>query len=228
MPVFDNNSVYDKQLNVSDLRVTYNIGADININFNNWRLETGLNFMNKPIVFYQRTFYGSGSTFVKDIVNNTSFEFPLLVGHKLLTRDRKTFYHIYGVAGASYEVSSFSSRESQSDGLSTSNTSFTTKQKVVVPLGAQQMVNAVVGFHINAIVHKLGMIDYGVSYHYPFNLEAPGKDNAYYVTSTFNTGRNTSSYSGTFYPHLSYINFKLAYYFINLDRNFRRKHYQRL
>lgn len=226
-PVFDSKSVYDSRLNVSGLRFTYNAGADINIVFKKWRIETGLNYVNKAIVFGQNTHNISGIAYSRDIVNSNSYEVPVLLGYKLLTRDKKTFYHLYGVAGVSYEFSNVTGMASRT-GAQGNGSINVTGHTISWPSGVQQSVNIIAGFHINAIVHKLGLIDYGISYHFPFNTRTPGISDAYIASTTVSSGGGTAIYKGTFYSHMSYINLKIAYYFLNLDERMRRKQYHKL
>lgn len=226
-PVFDRKSVYDTRLNVSGLRMTYNVGADLNIVLKKWRIETGLNYVNKAIVFGQNTYNISGIAYSRDIVNSNSYEVPVLLGYKLLTRDKKTFYHLYGIAGASYECSNVTGMTSRTGAQGNGSINIT-GHTISLPSGVQQSVNIIAGFHINAIVHKLGLIDYGISYHFPFNTRRPDISDAYIASTTVSSGGGTAIYKGTFYPHMSYINLKIAYYFLNLDEHMRRKRYHKL
>lgn len=211
-PFLDGASQYDNRINVSKLRVGANIGVDANLVFRKWRLQTGANIMHKSVSFYQRTHNISSEAYTKDIVESISLEVPLLFAYKLATRNKKTYYHVYGVGGAAYEWNTINGISSKTGASGYNNASVELVNHNIIPVGQQSSwVNLVAGFNINAIIEGVGLVDYGITYHLPLSNAA-----GYSVATDVNAGVNTINYRGTFYPRMSHINFKLCYYFLSL------------
>jgi len=210
-PFLDGASQADSRINISKARLGVNLGVDANLVYGKWRLQTGANLMHKSVSYYQRTASYNSIAYSKDIIESTSVEVPLLLGYKLATRNRNTYYHVYGVAGISYEWNMIGAVSSKS-GVSGSGGGASVAGYDMQSVGDNtRWVNLVAGVNFNAILRNVGLIDYGLTYQLPL-----GNSGGYTVAQDVNVGTGTINYRGTYYPRMAYINFKLCYYFLSL------------
>lgn len=229
VPVLGRTSDYDKEIMVSGARLGYNVGGNIGYTSRdgNINVETGLNIIQKSICFkgYVKTL-GTGRNKFKIISNSTSFEIPFLASVNVYKHDRNDLiYKVYATAGLSYELYSADGYGSLS---SQRYESFYLQREPVFDIpqsyDESRWMNLVFGFKINTVVRKLGLIDYGLTWHIPM-----AEKEGYHIESTVVDLYNKKEfyYKGDFRPRLSYIDVKLCYYFLNFDRSFRRIKYKK-
>lgn len=89
------------------------------------------------------------------------------------------------------------------------------RQDYTLPAGQNIWVNAIAGLKIHTILRKIGLIDYGLLWHVP--LQKSGGYTLTSVVKNFSTG-DDMTYNGTYYPRLAYLDIKLCYYLLNLDK----------
>ena len=145
---------------------------------------------------------------------------PLQVGYLLDRHNAKTVYDFYGLLGLSYEMHttlpySYGSVTSQTGSSVTNNRNFYPGEGVKT-----NWVNIIAGFKINAILRKVGLIEYGLRYHFP--LSHAGR---YHVETVVSNGVYGSAFTGDFYPRLTYMDFHFTYYFLNFEKGTGRKKY---
>ena len=210
-PFLDGASQADSRINVSKARLGVSLGVDANVVMGKWRLQTAGNLMHKSVSYNQRTLGGSSLVYSKDIIESTSVEVPLLLGYRLATRNRHTYYHVYGVAGVSYEWNTIGAVSSKSGASGSGGTASIANYDTELIGGSSQWINLVAGVNFNAILRGVGLIDYGLTYHLPM-----GNSGGYTVSQDINVGSGNINYKGTYYPRMAYINFKLCYYFLSL------------
>lgn len=210
-PFLDGASQADKHINLSKARVGVNLGVDANLVMGKWRLQTGANLMQKSVSYYQRTVSYNAVAYSKDVIESTSVEIPVLLGYKLATHNRNTYYHVYGVAGVSYEWNMIGAVSSRSGASGSGGGAYVAGYDVQSVGNNSEWVNLVAGVNFNAIIRNVGLIDYGVTYQLPL-----GNSGGYTVAQDVNVGTGNINYRGTYYPRMAYINFKLCYYFLSL------------
>lgn len=210
-PFMDGASKVDKRINVSKARIGANIGLDANLVMGKWRLQTGAGLMHKSVSYYQRTNSYNVDAYAKDIVETISVEVPMLVGYKLATQNKETYYHVYGVAGVSYEWNTLNGTSSKTGIRGSSGSAQLQSYDIGYVGDKSQWMNIVAGVNINAILRGVGLIDYGFTFHLPMGNAA-----GYTIASDVNTGGGTVNYRGTYYPRMAHIDFKLCYYFLSL------------
>lgn len=239
IPVLDSRSQSTEGLSPTVGSLHFNGGANIQVRKNNVAIETGVNFLSKNIGFKQNivnTGYGLAAAYNVRVASS-SIEIPLQVNYRVYHHEHKTFYDIYLVGGASYEWNKIGSYKSKGTSSSYGRATLSATANVSADpalvnnqmagisslLGAkQEWANLIVGFKVSTVIKKLGLIDYGLVYHLPladaglYHVEAEQQVN--------NT--TTTSYVGDFYPRLSYIDIKLAYYFLNFEKGTGRKRYR--
>lgn len=205
-------------------------GLNINARFGKVCIETGANVTSRTVMFRfdfdDYTFNnlsGSGSTIsgVSNIsVNGFAWAVPMQVGVLLDHHEAKTTYDLFGLLGASYETytpggESFTNASSNNNG-SVVNTSVISPGEGI----SKSWVNVIAGFKINAILRKVGLVEYGLRYHYPITTAG-----LYHVELAIANGAYGSAFVGDFYPHLSYIDFHFTYYLLNFKGGEGVKHY---
>lgn len=227
VPLTDNKSVHDPEIRMGLLTLGYNAGANLNIKLKKkFGLETGVNVWSKTARFTQRVQIvpTMAETHFTVRAHNTAIEVPVLLGYRLSHSKKEDASDIYVQAGAAYELN-IVGKTTQSYGASgsASTTVYEPVKTFPVQGALNHNVNFVAGLKVNSIVRGLGLIDYGISYHFPLMRSGP-----YNISSTtatiFPSQRYT--YSGTFSPRLSYLDIKLCYYFLNVDSKSKRIKYK--
>lgn len=201
-------------------------GLNINARFNKICFETGANITSRTVVFKMRldeySFNNLNSS--STISSNTdvramgyAWSVPLQVGYLLDHHEAATTYDLFGIAGVSYENYTatgfnYASASITTGGSTTGNSGSLTNINDLLPVAGTQTswYNAIVGFKINAILRRVGLVEYGMRYHYPLSNAGLFRVNA--VVANNNYG---SVFNGDFYPRLSYIDFHFTYYFLN-------------
>lgn len=233
VPVLDRHSVYSKELGVRPATLFFNIGFNANFKLEKMAIETGINIVPKSIAFTQNysgrtgvNYLNNKGNYSKIIANSTSVELPLLLSVRAGHHDKKTVYDTYIVAGTSFEYIFAGSSSSESIMTSQGNqgTQYKLEEQYTLPGPSDNKAwaNIIAGFKINAIVRHFGLIDYGLTYHFPLTRNEP-----YQVKTTVMdyTNKQDYTYTGDYHPYLSYIDIKLCYYFWNLDNGWRRMRY---
>ncbi len=223
MPLTDKKSNSPDALKIRKGNINATGGITIGIRLGNFLIETGANAASRTTVFRlnldQLTFNNLNSSTSISGQNNVralgfSYSAPLIFGGRLHHHEEKYTYDIFGLLGAEYEIYSF--EEYTYDFATSSSSGSVTNVLQTTPANGTQTswVNIVAGFKIRAILLKVGLIEYGLRYHYPIS------DAGNYVVSTA-VANNTygSVFTGDFYPRLSYLDFHLTYYFLNFKKN---------
>ena len=220
--VLSSKSVYDKEVRPVFLTFGYNAGFNLNYKLSSdVSIETGVNLVQKFIRFndLRGSVFGAGADYYLSL-GNTFVEVPLLFNYRIYHHDRKTNYDLYILGGAAYEKGNTYNTMTGSSSFGNNNTllqvngSYTGNTNV-------SYATAIIGFKINAVLRRVGLIDYGVSYHLPLQAAGP-----YNVSVSLGNNSSINNYSGAFYARMSYIDFKLCYYFLNLNNRFRRIWYR--
>lgn len=212
-------------------------GLTINVRVRNICIETGANVSSRSVAFKSNlnnlaynSLGGNSSLSAQTAVRASGYAYsvPLVVGYNLHDHKANTTYSVFGLLGASYDHYTSSGYTSVTSSVSvgggtTAGSSGATSVENIAPSAGQvnSWVNIIAGFKINAIVRKIGLIDYGLRYHYP--LSDAGR---YNVSTTVSNGTYGSYFEGNFYPKLSYFDFHFTYYFFNLERGTGVKRYK--
>ena len=208
-------------------------GLTINVRVRNICIETGANVSSRSVAFKSNlnnlaynSLGGNSSLSAKTAVRASGYAYsvPLVVGYNLHDHKANTTYSVFGLLGASYDHYTSSGYTSVTSSVSTggSGNSAASVENIAPSAGqVNSWVNIIAGFKINAIVRKIGLIDYGLKYHYP--LSDAGR---YNVSTTVSNGTYGSYFEGDFYPKLSYFDFHFTYYFFNLERGTGVKRYK--
>jgi hypothetical protein len=222
IPIIDGASTYDKEIG-RRARIGYNVGANINYKNGPVSLETGVNIVSKAVQFRQHIIstYTGGASYYYTRFTGTGFEFPLLVGYKAFHNSGKNPYDFYVQGGGSYEIFTNDGTAGGSRLYGDGAMSINTGVPGPPPDRKHTWFNAIVGFKINTIVKKLGLIDYGMTYHLPFDYAGP-----YHTAAEVTLPNGSNRYVGTFRPLMSYLDVKLCYYFLNFDKSFSRMKYR--
>lgn len=208
-------------------------GLTINVRIRNICIETGAQVSTRSVAFKTKldnlayNSLGGNSSLsakIKLIASGYAYSVPLVLGYNLHDHKATTTYSIFGLLGASYDyyTSSGYSSIGSTVGTGTGNGGLATFENPAPSAGnVNSWVNIIAGFKINAILRKVGLIDYGLRYHYP--LSDAGR---YNVSTTVTNGIYGSYFEGNFYPKLSYFDFHFTYYFFNLERGTGIKRYK--
>ncbi len=213
----------------------YNINASagINLNYrvNRLCLETGGNITTRSITFrlnldeYSYNSIGSSSSVSSyNDIRSTGYAIgiPLQVGYLLDHHDAKTVYDFYGLLGASYEMHTTLAYAYGSSTSSQYGTTITNARNFYPGEGVKtNWFNIIAGFKINAILRRVGLIEYGLRYHFPLSHAG-----LYHVETLVSNGTYGSSFTGDFYPRLAYMDFHFTYYFLSFEKGTGRKRYR--
>ncbi len=209
------NSVHDNEIRMTSFNPGYNVGVNAKIQWDGFNLESGINVIQKKVQFKQKTEHSAltnnGSVY-KMNYNNTAVEIPLIAAATIHRHEKKLIYNVDILAGISYELFMMDgTSESSQSGAGSYGSINSQNTKAPIFLDNQHWFNAILGFNIHTIFNHFGLIEYGVAYHLPLKEAEP-----YQVSTnlTDNYG-NQRPYSGEFTPKVSYIDFKLCYYFLN-------------
>jgi hypothetical protein len=157
-----------------------------------------------------------------------SWAVPLQFAYLLDAHKANTTYDLYGVIGASFEMNTTTGFSETSSSVHTGNyqgvvqgTRINIQETSPQPGVTTQWFNIIAGFKINAILRHIGLIDYGITYHFPISDAG-----LYHVESIISNNQYGSIYKGDFYPRLSFVDIKLCYYFLNFENGKGRKSYR--
>ncbi len=208
----------------------FNIGAGLNLNYqkDKWCVETGINAMFKTIAVsfdvderYNNLPYTDRA--YKYFSHSTSFEVPLQVGYRVHQHKDKAEYNVYTFAGAGYELNITQGKTSTASLFSSPATAYANGgvnfSDGTPDIGTRaQWINVILGFKINAILRKVGLIDYGMSFHYPIQTAPVHSVNAHVNYAT------QDNISTTFSPHMAHVEFRFCHYFLSFDKNGRKRY----
>lgn len=236
MPLMDKNSTRSPTARAQRLNWNAKAGLNINARIKNMCIETGAHISSRTVAFRMdidnlsyNNLNGSSSVSAKSKMTATGYSYsvPLLLGYKLHDHKAQTVYNIFGLLGAAYDNYTGTGfnhvGSSSSVGSGSGSIGSVTNVTSVAPAdaGTKSWLNIVAGFKVNAILKKVGLIEYGLQYHYP--LENAGK---FHVNTIVSNGIYGSVFGGDFYPKLSYFDFHLTYYFLNFERGMGVKKYK--
>lgn len=227
LPLLDNHSVHDREIRPALFKPGYNIGANAKLQFGKLNLEATINIVQKSVQFMQKSeqsIFSSGTSRYSERYNNTSFELPLLLGYTIHEHNKKQIYKVDLLAGCSYEYFSLDGTASGGGEYGSAGVSINGTQTFHDLYDHREWANMVVGANIRAIVRHLGLIEYGLSWHIPLS---PGPTYSISTTLSDSYG-NQRQYNGTFVPKVSYLDFKLCYYFLSYKPLFQRERYKYL
>lgn len=232
MPVLDAKDANHPGVKVKTLNVNATGGLVLNLQFNKFLIETGGTVASRTSVFkigidnYNYNNLG-GSTSISGKSEaravGYSWAVPFMLGYQLSHHEEKTTYDVFGLLGAAYEQYMFSGYSYTSASVSTGNNANSSVLLTdVYPEEPYTMgwVSVSAGFKIRAILLKVGLVEYGLRYHYP--LQNAGRFNTNTVVSN---GTYGSVFQGDFYPRLSYFDFHFTYYFLNFQNGIKRYRY---
>lgn len=235
MALMDKNSTRSPFLKPQLFNLNAKAGLNVNVRFNNICIETGATAATRSVVFKMmltnmgyNSINGSSSVSANSTVRATGYSFsaPLLLGYKMHDHSAQTVYNVFGLLGASYEQFTSTGYSYVSSSTSTTGSGATTSSSIVNtstghPQSGQtaNWINVIAGFKINAILRKVGLVEYGLRYHYP--ITNAGK---YSVNTVVSNGIYGSVFDGDFYPRLSYFDFHFTYYFFNLENGMRKRY----
>lgn len=210
-----------------------NIGGGINLNFKKGQfcIETGANGIIKTLALKYRQreldnqagYTESSYTYTSE---SSSLEIPLQLGYIIHHHQQKMIYDVYAILGAGYEMNTSQGYASRSTSFSSAATA-AANGAIIFDGGypqsgvQKQWINIIGGFKINAILRKVGLIDYGITFHY-----ATGDAGPHQVTAYIADGGTRKEVTTAFTPSLSHIDIKLCYYFLNLDKSLHRIGYR--
>ncbi len=217
IPIIDAHSKNTEGIGVAPATINYNAGLNIKRKWENFGLETGVNFMQKSIKFTQSTFAGKVSSVDYNIAYATSLEFPLLLSLPMHKHDKNNVYTLEAVGGFSYEL--FYADGQASGGSAGSD--FSTKTSIAQRFQKDAWVNAIAGFQIRTIVRRFGLIEYGLNYHLPLK-----RNDGYIVNTNIINANSNYDYTGNYAPRMSYLDVKLCYYFLNYNNTGSRIRYK--
>lgn len=225
MPVLDGTSTHHPAIRTKRFNVNATGGLNINVRMNNFCIETGANASSRSIVFILNVddysfnnLNSSSSIAAQDEIRSTGYSFsvPVILGYKLHHHDLKTRYDVFGILGASYDSYMFGAEAYRSTSSNSGGMGSVSVTDIVYASSTGKSptnwVNIIAGFKINAILRHVGLVEYGLRYHYP--LSNSGK---YVVDAVVTNNIYGSVYNGTFYPRLSYFDFHISWYFLNLE-----------
>lgn len=235
MPIMDNVVTNFPGVKAQRFNVNATAGLNINVRVKDFCVETGANISSRSVVFklkvddYNYNNLGGSSSISaqnRSIATGYSFSVPLILGYKLSHHDLKTTYDLFGLLGASYDNYTFfgySYTSSTTTAAGGATTGIATNTNNTYPLEGNNTswINIIAGFKIHAILRKVGLVEYGIRYHYP--LSNAGK---YSVNTVVTNNTYGSVFGGDFYPRLSYFDFHFTYYFLNLEAGTGRKKYR--
>jgi len=206
-------------------------GVNINFRFGNLCIETGGNISSRSVTFrlnideYSYNNVGGSSSISSfNDIRSTGYSIavPMQVGFLLDHHEQATTYDLFGLLGASYEMYTTGDYAYGSRTFSQAGSTVNSAKNFSPVAGVQtNWISVIAGFKINAILRNVGLIDYGIRYHFP--LSDAGK---YHVETVVSNGIYGSVFMGDFYPKLSYIDFHLTYYFLNFKGGEGVKHYK--
>lgn len=224
--IVDKNSVHDAEIKMTPFRIGYNAGLNLNIKRRKASLETAINVISKTAQFRQHVMIlpdGSQSHFSVQ-AKSLSFEVPVLLGYKVLHHSKSTVYDMYAQLGASYELNRTGGVKQSYGAVGPSSMTVYEPVKAFPVTGTlQHNLNMIAGLKLNTVVRGLGLVDYGISYHFPINRNGPYTVSSHTAT-IFPT--QTYKYTGTFLPRLAYIDLKICYYLYNLDSKHKKITYK--
>lgn len=232
MALMDKNSTRSPFLKAQLLNLDVKGGLNLNLRFNNICIETGATAATRSIVFKMdlenlayNSIGSSNSVSASSTVRATGYSFsaPLLLGYKIYDHSAKTVYHVFGLLGASYEHYTSTGynyiNATASTGSGAGSGFFNISTVYPEPGTTANWINVIAGFKINAILSKVGLVEYGLRYHYP--IKNAGQ---YSVKTIVSNGIYASVFDGDFYPRLSYFDFHFTYYFFNLEKGKRKRY----
>jgi hypothetical protein len=226
-PVMDGESKYDAPLKPSYAVAGINTGFNLQYRIPEMTFETGISYIQKTFRIRQRLRHFENLQGFDDTRNNhftlssfsSSIELPLEVSYCLHHHDKRAVYDLHAVVGCSGEFNYITGSGASTKGNSGS---IIQQNYTLDATGTQTIwVNALAGFKIHAILRIIGLIDYGLIWHVPIQRSGP-----YTLSSEVKdyTNGGTITYTGTYNPHMGYLDVKFAYYFLNLDPS---RHYIR-
>lgn len=219
-----NSSAVDKYTTVKPVRLGYNVGANLNFKVKKVGIELALNMIGKSMKEEHRVGSNFGyNTYYTLTVPTTTFEFPLMLGYMVHKNKKEdAYFDLYVQAGAAYELNSTSTKPGK---LETSNLGANKLAASGAYAGPAMVsgVTPVVGVKVNAIVRNLGLIDYGVYYHFPLQENGP-----YNSTAKYSVGTSSSTVNNSLYARLSFIDIKFCYYFYSVGREGKKIRYKGL
>lgn len=235
MPVMDNVVTNFPGVKAQRFNVNATAGLNINVRVKDFCVETGANLSSRSVVFKLKVddynynnLSGSSSISAQNrsIATGYSFSVPLILGYKLSHHELKTNYDLFGLLGSSYDNYTFfgysyTSSSTTAGGGSVTSISTNTNNSYPLEGNNTSWINIIAGFKIHAILRKVGLVEYGIRYHYP--LSNAGK---YSVNTIVTNNTYGSVFGGDFYPRLSYFDFHFTYYFLNLEAGTGRKKYR--
>jgi hypothetical protein len=208
-------------------------GLSLNVRMKDLCIETGANVSTCTISFrlgldnYSYNNIGGSSSIsgnARTKAHGYAFTVPVLLGYKLYHHDANTTYDVFGILGAAYQGYTLDAYafEEHSTNRETSTYTFTNALNPYPEQGYKKAwFDIVAGFKINAILRKVGLVEYGLRYHYP--LSNAGK---YTVGTIVSNNQYGSVFGGDFYPRLSYFDFHFTYYLVNIEAGVGRKRYK--
>lgn len=230
MPFLDKSSVYHPALGVRKPNFNAGAGADLNIMMGKLLcLQLGGGIQSRSIVFKMKAsgsynnIGGSSTVSAQSNVRNRGYSlvFPAELGIKLSHHEANTIYDVFGMLGASYEMYTTGGYDYEASTVSQGGSgtiTYTNTNKLYPDAGRQSnWINAVVGFKIRAVLRRVGLLEYGLEYHYPMSTAGEYRIGAVVSNSTYG-----SVFNGTFYPRLSHLDVRLCYYFLNINKGEKR------
>lgn len=234
IPVLDKIGTSSPTLKTKTYTVNASGGLNINLRLKNVCIESGANITSRSIAFKMRldnytynNLNGSVSVSSQSDVRaiGTAWAIPLQVGILLDHHEATTTYDLFGILGASYENHTVDLIGYEEASITTSNNNpnapnISNVRNLKPEIGDNtSWYNAIIGFKINAILRNVGLIEYGLRYHYP--LKNAGQ---HHVETLVANNTYGSAFIGDFYPRLSYVDFHLTYYFLNFQRKGKPKY----
>lgn len=199
-------------------------GVNVNLRINKFCIETGANLTSRTVTFTMKldeysfnNLNGSSSIASQSDIRvlGTAWSVPLQIGYQLDHHEAKTVYDVFGIVGAAYESYTVDALGYEAAYVTTGNgpnPNFNNTNGLKPDLGnTTTWVNAIVGFKINAILRKVGLVEYGLRYHFPLANAGLHRMETIVANTTYG-----SVFKGDFYPRYSYLDFHLTYYFLNL------------
>ena len=224
MPVVDKIGAPAYMVKPQMLNVNATGGLNLSIRIKDLCIETGANVSTRTTIFrlglddYSYNNVGGSSSVsarMRTKAHGHTFTVPLLLGYRLAHHEVNTTYDVFGILGAAYQNYTLDAYayEEHTSSQQTSTYTFTNSLNPYPTEGYNTYwIDVVAGFKINAILRYVGLIEYGLRYHYP--LSNAGK---FTVLSVVANSQYGSVYGGDFYPRMSYFDFHFTYYFLNLE-----------
>jgi len=199
---------------------SYDAGFNLNFRYKRLDLELAPSFGQKMVQFHERlvdhTYNGEADYFLK--YKSKFIEIPFLIGYRINKANKNSATYLQVGASLEHTKLAPATTNTHSTGVSTI-TAY--PLSTTMPDKTQSIINIIAGIKANVTIKKLGLMDYGLYYHYP--LTAVGSYD--FQTTVVSSTGSSANYVASYYVRQSFIELKLCYYLWNMNGHFKRLRY---